>query len=127
MTSSISWVHIGDLHMDEADGWQSRDRLAAIVAELNAHVGGPADFVFLPGDNANHATAEQYRVITDTLASLLLPWRVIPGDHDFETGVWSAMRRRSCLPIARRARSLPATAVSSSISSRAAPADPISA
>nr|WP_276508863.1 metallophosphoesterase [Sphingomonas insulae] len=82
----MTWVHVGDLHMDEANGWQSRDRLAAIVAEVNDHVGDAADFVYLPGDNANHATVEQYRVITDTLAPLRLPYRVIPGDHDFELG-----------------------------------------
>lgn len=85
-TSSLTWVHIGDLHMDEANGWQSRDRLAAIIEEINLHVGGAADFVYLPGDNANHATVDQYRVITDTLAALELPYRVIPGDHDFELG-----------------------------------------
>ena len=82
----LSWVHIGDLHMDEANGWESRDRLAAIIAEINAQVGDAADFVYLPGDNANHATAEQYRVITDTLLPLRLPYRVIPGDHDYELG-----------------------------------------
>lgn len=86
MIPSISWVHIGDLHMDEADGWRSRDRLATIVGEINAHVGSAADFVFLPGDNANHATPEQYRAITETLAPMQLPYRVIPGDHDFELG-----------------------------------------
>lgn len=86
MTQTISWVHIGDLHMDEADGWQSRDRLQRIVAEINGHIGNAADFVFLPGDNANHATPEQYRAITDALAPLQLPCRVIPGDHDFEPG-----------------------------------------
>lgn len=86
MTPTISWIHIGDLHMDEADGWQSRDRLAAIVTELNEQIGAAADFVYLPGDNANHATPEQYRVITETLAPLQLPWRAIPGDHDFEPG-----------------------------------------
>jgi 3',5'-cyclic-AMP phosphodiesterase len=86
MTSSITWVHIGDLHMDEADGWLSLGRLERAVAEINEHVGAAADFVFLPGDNANHATAAQYRAITDALAPLRLPYRVIPGDHDFEHG-----------------------------------------
>jgi hypothetical protein len=86
MAATLTWVHIGDLHMDEANGWQSRDRLAAIVAEINDRIGGAADVVYLPGDNANHATAEQYRVITETLAPLALPYRVIPGDHDFELG-----------------------------------------
>ena len=84
--TSLSWVHIGDLHMDEATGWESRDRLAAIVAEINEYVGDAAAFVYLPGDNANHATVDQYRVIVETLAPLKLPYRVIPGDHDFELG-----------------------------------------
>ncbi len=30
--SGIAWVHIGDLHLDEADDWQGLDRLKAIVA-----------------------------------------------------------------------------------------------
>lgn len=85
-TASVSWVHVGDLHMDDAGGWTSRGRLKRIVAEVNAHVGHAADFVFLPGDNANHATPEQYRAIVDALAPLSLPYRVIPGDHDFELG-----------------------------------------
>ncbi|KQN40427.1 metallophosphoesterase [Sphingomonas sp. Leaf407] len=96
----LSWVHIGDLHMDEAGGWESRDRLAAIVAEINDHVGDGVDFVYLPGDNANHATAEQYRVITDTLASLRLPYRVIPGDHDYETG--DLARYEAAFPVENR-------------------------
>lgn len=86
MTGSICWVHIGDLHMDEADGWLSRERLDRIVAEINSCIGDAADFVFLPGDNANHATPEQYRMIVEALEPLLLPWRAIPGDHDFELG-----------------------------------------
>jgi Icc protein len=86
MTRSISWVHVGDLHMDEADGWQSRDRLNAIVAEINTYIGDTADFIFLPGDNANHGTPEQYRAITDALALAHLPYRVIAGDHDREPG-----------------------------------------
>ncbi|WP_156363753.1 metallophosphoesterase family protein [Sphingomonas sp. Leaf357] len=86
MTASISWVHIGDLHMDEADGLISKPRLQAIVAEIETHIGAAADFIFLPGDNANHATPEQYRHITEALAPLGLPWRAIPGDHDFEGG-----------------------------------------
>ena len=86
MTASVTWVHIGDLHMDEADDYASRDRLDAIVAEICAHVGDAAHFVFLPGDNANHATPDQYRHIVEGLAPLTLPYRVIPGDHDFELG-----------------------------------------
>lgn len=82
----MAFVQIGDLHMDEANGWESLPRLDAIVAELNAHFPSSVDFVFLPGDNANHGTPGQYEKITHALARLNLPWRVIPGDHDFELG-----------------------------------------
>ncbi len=88
-SSSIAWIHIGDLHMDEADGWAARPRLAALVREINAHA-GLADFVYLPGDNANHATPAQYAAITEALAPLRLPLRVVAGDHDFEGGSLAA-------------------------------------
>jgi Icc protein len=85
VSASISWIHIGDLHMDAADGWASLPRLEAIVDEINAHALA-ADFVFLPGDNANHAAPDQYAAIVGALSRLALPWRAIPGDHDFEGG-----------------------------------------
>ncbi|EZP54979.1 hypothetical protein [Sphingomonas sp. RIT328] len=34
MSGTISWVHVGDLHADEADDWLGIRRLEAIVAEL---------------------------------------------------------------------------------------------
>ncbi|MDC6378927.1 metallophosphoesterase [Pseudomonas graminis] len=86
MNRLISWIHVGDLHMDEADGWKSRDRLNTIVREINEYVKASADFIFLPGDNANHGTSEQYRAITDILNFASLPYRVIAGDHDKEPG-----------------------------------------
>ena len=52
MTDTVNWVHVGGLHMDAADGWLARDRLMAIVGEVNECIGDAADFVFLPGDNA---------------------------------------------------------------------------
>ncbi|WP_230480678.1 metallophosphoesterase family protein [Sphingomonas sp. Leaf21] len=91
MTATITWAHIGDLHADEADGWQGIERLERIVADLRK-LGDGIDFVFLPGDNANHATPEQYRRIMATLAPLSLPVFVIPGDHDFEDGTLQAYR-----------------------------------
>ncbi|WP_343525778.1 metallophosphoesterase [Sphingomonas sp.] len=90
MNGGICWVHIGDLHLDADDGWQSLARLRAIVAQVNDHVGEGADFVFLPGDNANHGTPDQYARMRDALAPLSRPWRIIPGDHDFEPGDLSA-------------------------------------
>ena len=65
--------------------------LEAIVAEL-AGVREGIDFVFLPGDNANHATADQYDRIRAALAPLTLPVFTIPGDHDFEDGTLAAFR-----------------------------------
>lgn len=86
MGGTICWAHVGDLHLDEADDWQSLDRLTSIVRQLNGHATGGVDFVFLPGDNANHGTPDQYRRMIEALAPLELPWRIIPGDHDFEPG-----------------------------------------
>ncbi|WP_390902660.1 metallophosphoesterase family protein [Sphingomonas oryzagri] len=89
--------------MEEADGWLSRERLDRIVAEVNSCVGDSADFVFLPGDNANHATPEQYRMIVEALDPLLLPWRAIAGDHDFEPG--DLANFEAAIPIANRPES----------------------
>lgn len=79
---SLTRVHVGDLHMDEADGWQRRDRLAATVAQINAPVSNAADLVYLPDENVDPVMVERYRIITETLAPLRLPYHVIPGDHD---------------------------------------------
>ena len=38
MTATISWVHVGEPHMDEADSWLARDRLCAIVAAVDRHI-----------------------------------------------------------------------------------------
>ncbi len=63
---------------------------------------GEADFVFVPGDNANHGTPEQYARMIDALAPLSLPWRIIPGDHDFEPGDLVNYEPRFPRPIALR-------------------------
>jgi len=89
LKASISWIHVGDLHMDAADAWASLPRLGAIVDEINAHALA-ADFLFLPGDNANHASPDQYAAIVGALSRLERPWRAIPGDHDFEGGSLAA-------------------------------------
>lgn len=82
----LSWIHIGDLHASAEDAWQSLDLLSQAVAEINAHLAPGVDFVFLPGDNANHGTLEQFLRIRDRLAPLRVPIHIIPGDHDFEPG-----------------------------------------
>lgn len=87
MTASIAWVHVGDLHL-EAVAPENLARFEAIVAEIAQHLAGQVDFVFLPGDNANHGEDDQYRAMLTALNRLPagMPWRIIPGDHDVEPG-----------------------------------------
>ncbi len=82
----LAWVHFGDLHASDEDGWQSLRDLRAMVDSLNALGQASVDFAFLPGDNANHGTRRQYRLIERSMSALALPWHVIPGDHDLEPG-----------------------------------------
>lgn len=76
-------LHIGDLHVTDA-GLQNHLDLARIIDEVNANVGSNLDFVFLPGDNADDGTPEQFNLVFAEMSRLKLPWRVIPGDHDFK-------------------------------------------
>ncbi len=81
----LAWMHVGDLHAANEDDWASLDALTAIAGE--ARTLGPAlDFVYLPGDIANHGEAEQYRRVVAALAASPQRKFAIPGDHDFEPG-----------------------------------------
>ena len=83
----VSWLHLGDLHASDEDGWDSVETLARIVASVGEHVPpGALDFAFLPGDNANHGEPAQYERVAQVLARLAMPLHAIPGDHDFEPG-----------------------------------------
>ena len=65
MAGCLTWIHFGDLHVDEADGYEGLSRFRALVAVAQARLGDAVDFAFLPGDNANHGTADQYARIAD--------------------------------------------------------------
>ena len=82
----LTWLHFGDLHASDEDGWESLARLEEMIVDVNRHLVGAIDFAFLPGDNANHGTAVQYRRIRHLMQTLRCPWHAIPGDHDFEPG-----------------------------------------
>ena len=82
----LTWVHFGDLHASNEDGWQSLAELDAMIGDANRHLAGGVDFAYLPGDVANHAEPEQYRRTRQVLDRLNLRWFAIPGDHDFEPG-----------------------------------------
>jgi Icc protein len=76
-------LHIGDLHLTDA-GLQNHLDIVRIIDEANANMGRNLDFVVLPGDIADDGTPEQFGFVFDELARLRLPWRAIPGDHDFK-------------------------------------------
>ena len=79
----LTWLHIGDLHAADEDGWKSVEALRAIAVEAGS-LGEALDFVYLPGDIANHGQAEQYRRVAEALAPASQRIMAIPGDHDFE-------------------------------------------
>jgi hypothetical protein len=79
----VSWVHFGDLHMTTRDQQNYRD-LLTLVDEVNSSMGLSIDFLYLPGDNADHGKAEEYEAVRDGLDRLLLPWHSIIGDHDVQ-------------------------------------------
>jgi 3',5'-cyclic-AMP phosphodiesterase len=79
----LSWMHVGDLHLTEPHEANYRD-LQALIATANANLAGAADFVLLPGDNADDGTEPQFRLVRDAIASLKLPLYILPGDHDFK-------------------------------------------
>jgi Icc protein len=81
MSGVVSWIHIGDLHMTTADQQNYRD-LNAIVDQINQRFQPGVQFVFLPGDVAEHGHPEEYVLVRSALDRLQLPWVSIIGDHD---------------------------------------------
>lgn len=77
----VSWVHIGDLHM-EASGEQNHRDLQSIVSEINAALGDRIAFTFIPGDIADKGSASQYKAVRQAIDELNSPWCAIVGDHD---------------------------------------------
>lgn len=79
---TVSWIHIGDLHMTRA-GEQNEIDLGRIVDEINAvFAKGGVDFVFLPGDIADDGSVSAYEAVRRHLDRLQIPWCGIVGDHD---------------------------------------------
>ncbi|MFM0238899.1 metallophosphoesterase [Paraburkholderia phytofirmans] len=80
----LVWMHIGDLHLTEAE-LPNHLALRDIIAQANAHLAGQIDFAVLPGDNADDGTPAQYDILRAELDDLELPVHIIPGDHDFKS------------------------------------------
>jgi predicted phosphodiesterase len=79
----LRFLQIGDLHITDP-GLQNHVDLRRIVEQVNGNTGEKIDFVYLPGDNADDGTPEQFRIVHDELSRLIAPWHAIPGDHDFK-------------------------------------------
>jgi 3',5'-cyclic-AMP phosphodiesterase len=81
-SGSVSWIHIGDLHMTRA-GEQNEIDLGRIVDVINDLYAGPGvSFVYLPGDIADDGSASAYSIVRSHLDRLSLPWCGVVGDHD---------------------------------------------
>ncbi len=88
----VSWVHFGDLHMTNREQQNYRD-LQAIIGEVNAHMSDSISFVYLPGDNADHGSVEEYKLVREAMDRLVVPWYAIVGDHDVHTKSLANFRR----------------------------------
>ena len=53
---SLTWVHVGDLHITDQDQSNYRDFLS-IIDEISTHLADDIDFCVLPGDNADIVVA----------------------------------------------------------------------
>ena len=85
----LSWLHVGDLHLVDADMQNHRD-LRRIVALARGLPSGSLDFAVLPGDNADDGTPGQFELVREAVATLRLPLHVLSGDHDIEPGSLAA-------------------------------------
>lgn len=88
----VSCVHFGDLHVKTCDGQNFRD-FERLIDDLNTHLWPGIDFAFLPGDNAEDGTEEQYRLVRSAVEEIQAPVFIIPGDHDRKLGTLELFRR----------------------------------
>jgi Icc protein len=95
--ASLTWAHVGDLHITGEGELNYRDFLS-IIETMNARLAGQIDFCVLPGDNADDGAAAQYGLIRRGLDDFVIPVHVIPGDHDHKPGDLRAFYRGLGLP-----------------------------
>ncbi|WP_353126593.1 glycoside hydrolase family 9 protein [Parapedobacter pyrenivorans] len=73
----FQFAHVTDTHVGSATG---ADDLRRTVADINANP--DLHFVILSGDVTEFGSDEELRLAKQILDSLLIPWYVIPGNHD---------------------------------------------
>ncbi|MBV9748264.1 MAG: metallophosphoesterase [Acetobacteraceae bacterium] len=88
----LAWLHVGDLHITEAGQDNHRDlhRIADAFRRLPQDA---ADFMLLPGDNADDGMEAQFALVRKALAGLAMTVHILPGDHDFKPGSLDAFNR----------------------------------
>jgi 3',5'-cyclic-AMP phosphodiesterase len=84
-SNQLSFVHFGDLHIREVSDENYND-FQDLIEKANEHLKDHVDFVFLPGDNADDGTEQQYTLVKTALDGLQIPVHVITGDHDRKAG-----------------------------------------
>lgn len=73
----FQFAHVTDTHVGSATG---ADDLRRTVADINANP--DLHFVILSGDVTEFGSDEELRLAKQILDSLIIPWYVIPGNHD---------------------------------------------
>jgi len=93
----LLFAHLGDLHITSANSQNYLDFLSILV-QLETDCRSYADFIVLPGDNADDGLPEQYELVATALKLVSSPLYVITGDHDMASGNLDAFYS---LPIAK--------------------------
>jgi len=73
----FQFAHVTDTHVGGVTG---TDDLRRTVADINANPS--LDFVILSGDVTEFGSDEELRLAKQILDSLIIPWYVIPCNHD---------------------------------------------
>jgi len=81
----VKFIQITDTHLAPAgglvNGLDPRERLAACIADINAHH-GDAELCVLTGDLAHRGEVDAYIVLKDLLSGLSVPYYLLVGNHD---------------------------------------------
>ena len=85
----LFFAHIGDLHINTAKDQNYID-LLSILSQLTLQCAEQLDFVYIPGDIADHGLTVQYQLVATALKMCAVPVEIIGGDHDMEQGNLSA-------------------------------------
>jgi 3',5'-cyclic-AMP phosphodiesterase len=95
-------VQMTDLHVVARDRLcygrvPTNVQLAEVVKHINTLIPRP-DAIIATGDLTDHGRAEEYDLLCETLAPLISPVFVIPGNHDRRDALLNAFSNESYLP-----------------------------